>query len=159
MRKPRVWDKVNQKMHYDIVSINWECEIVEVRVKVPTAFSASEKVERLDIPFEHCVIMDATGLRDKNGRDVYEGDIVQVPNQFKNDGVPDIIATDIVSKPGLFDLNHNRFPEFREDDLSTYYGFLPLFAYDSKDIEVIGNIWDGGDLLDRETAKAYNDKK
>lgn len=66
-------------------------------------------------------LMQYTGLKDKNGKEIYEGDIVQLA-QF-------IIEVKWV----------NEFSRFTNKD--DYTGFFP------KNIEVIGNIYENPELL------------
>ena len=77
--KPRVWDKTTQTMHYEITDINWECAVVGILVRIPTAFSGSEIIKHEDLPFENCETMQFTGEVEnfKTKKEIYEGDTVR----------------------------------------------------------------------------------
>lgn len=81
---------------------------------------------------ENAIIMQSTGLKDKNGQEIFEGDIIG-------------------AKDGLL----NGVIEYRKDlgmwtnTLIRYNNFERLCNVAS-DRKIIGNIWEDGDLLDGE---------
>jgi uncharacterized phage protein (TIGR01671 family) len=88
------------------------------------------------IAFNGLVLMQYTGLKDKNGKEIYEGDIVDVwhlpteeePHEDKN-------RAEVRFNKGQF--------------WCTYYGF-PVHSWacnDKSAIEVIGNIYENPELL------------
>lgn len=81
------------------------------------------------IPF---VLMQYTGIKDKNGKEIYEGDIVK----FKDDtrGV-DIIAT--VQYSGS---------SYRLKNKSYGIG-RPIDEWETKEIEIIGNIYENPEIV------------
>jgi hypothetical protein len=79
--KFRAWEKPAQKMHYEITDINWECEVAGVLIRIPTAFTPSEKIEHKDIPFEDCELMQFTGLHAK-GKELYRSEIVRITSSL-----------------------------------------------------------------------------
>jgi hypothetical protein len=85
--------------------------------------------------------MQFTGLLDKNGKEIYEGDICKVsyvcPVCYEND--PHVligdIARDATSGTWMFDYGHGAMPVYHVNN------------DEENDIETIGNIYENPDLL------------
>lgn len=84
-----------------------------------------------------------TDLKDKNGKRIFEGDILSIP--FEEDRSP-YEENSIYYERGevYFDTErYGWYVRFRE-----YNDEISLWEYDNTDIEVIGNIHDNGELLE-----------
>ena len=130
--KFRAWDKERKFIFY------------------PTKFEVStigtiKKVFHFEIDnnYESEILMQYTGLKDKNGKEIYEGDIVEILN-YKQ-----------VWKHKEPEGNWKRF--FVEWNQNTYafnneWIYTPLSRYDINDlmefdIKIIGNIYENPELL------------
>lgn len=70
--KYRVWDKTKEQM-YDVRLLSFkEGELVRIESR--------DWVHDL----ADCVLMQSTGLKDRNGVEVFEGDVLLVPNEYED---------------------------------------------------------------------------
>jgi len=79
---------------------------------------------------EGTILMQYTGLKDKNGREIYEGDVVEVVGHAWRDdwgGIEEVVSW---REDGHF------FP-FGDDD----------YAFTGENVKVIGNIYENPELL------------
>ena len=101
--KFRLWDKYNKCMNYGDI----------------------EFLTPMDSEDENSIIMQFTGLKDKNGKEIYEGDIV------------------VLDHPDYFEAKEN----FTVTSEQFFHDVSYLSGMDAEHIEVIGNIYENGDLL------------
>lgn len=127
--KYRAWSK-DKKILAEVVSIDFWSEN-----------TVTEYFRERD--FEDVILMQSTDLKDKNGKEIFEGDILKVAN---NDSSWFEVVKYDHEKAMFISKEVNLKYEVPETPL--YDLFSPyLFK-----VEVIGNIWEDGDLIDGKKA-------
>lgn len=118
--KFRAWDRIKKRM-FLVLEIDYENELV------------SDETYWNTTPFDDVKLMQSTGLRDKNGVEIYEGDIVRFT---LTDGFSYITIEDgVVTYKLCAFYVVNRLGEYLISDIYT------------NDIEVIGNIYENLSLI------------
>ena len=87
----------------------------------------------------HLIWEQSTGLKDKNGREIYEGDIVSEDFEYGNEKTRTIWQVRWCDDECAFELHY--VSGFEVEDCS-------LYADDEEDYEVIGNIHEHPELLE-----------
>lgn len=132
--KFRAWLKDKMEM-CEVLMINFQKSYIGVKTKdyniiqVGISWKYTQKVAR----FDDVELMQYTGIKDKNGKEIYEGDIVR----HKTFGIKDISWG---SKA-----ENNLFSDMACFMFNGTIAFLS--GSESKEIEVIGNIFEDGDLI------------
>lgn len=97
---------------------------------------------------ENCNLLEYTGLKDKNGKEIYEGDITKEIFEFECE-IDDIekmrhheIISQVIFRQGCFGLMDSN---FIEEDFQPFSDFH--FESLTEHIEIIGNIYENPELL------------
>ena len=99
------------------------------------------------LSYEHLKVMQYTGLKDKNDKEIYEGDIVKIIRFARyNSELKTVLKTSTCEV--VFDKLQYLFHDTYKDDF--IYKFADIeYSYNGvKDIEVIGNIYENKELLE-----------
>ncbi|WP_057510259.1 YopX family protein [Staphylococcus simulans] len=137
--KFRVWDKSEKKMKrvYSI-GFNEQGEAISIQDEFADNYEAYAMYDVNDYE-----LMQSTGLKDKNGTEIYEGDIVEV---LVEDEEPKIMKDKtyigiVVYKRGMFDIKNSK---------NTYLGIVPQMYMSDIDcvFEVLGNKYQNTELLE-----------
>lgn len=125
----RAWDKIHKIMYEvdDIMSIDFG----KSEIGVKTLFF--DQTNRYN--FDDIVLMQSTGLTDKNGKEIFEGDIL---------GTKDGLLNGVVK----FNIDLGMWT----NSLLRYNNFERLCSI-ANSREIIGNIWENGELLDGENTE------
>jgi uncharacterized phage protein (TIGR01671 family) len=94
--------------------------------------------DRYMVNREWCEVMQFTGLKDKNGKEIYEGDIVKFLGMS-------LLDTELKELIGKVEWNN----ELLKFDVVIHQGPIPDLrkSYDDNNFEVIGNIYENPELL------------
>ena len=123
----RVWDTVKKAMS-EVQAI------VYTEEKVYTIYF---KVIRRYIPFSEAILMQSTGLFDKNGKEIFESDIVEWEHKDTGQLVRGIVKYD--TELGFWGMTDARFNDLRA------IGYLA-----NQKVTVLGNIFENPELAEVE---------
>jgi len=123
--KFRAWDKKEKRM-FDVLGISWyDGEIFESYADAGVEWYSKEIKHNIS----DCILMQYTGLKDKNGKEIYEGDIATMIDEFRKISMLGVVCWD--KKNCAFVLSES------------YASHLL-----NETIEVIGNIYENPNLLE-----------
>ena len=133
----RAWDKKFKTMYEadDIMSIDFG----KSEISVKTLFF--DQLNHYD--FDDVVLMQSTGFRDKNGKEIFEGDIIAIE-------VEDLEAPVNAKVFCNNDIGVLMFHVFEDNE---DVPMVELLEDNSVAFGVIGNIWEDGELLDVENTE------
>lgn len=131
--KLRAWKKYDSpEMFRDIAFIDFNKKLLGVNYKV------SKLTTRLDIEtLDKFILMQSTGLKDKNGVEIYEGDVINCRNSFRNP----------MTGSGSLSINRD-FKIIFENGEFKAKGFDIRLKNILSYSEVIGNIYENPELLE-----------
>lgn len=87
------------------------------------------------IGFEDCVLMQSTGLFDKNGKEIFEGDVVKIMDE---DGNSEISA--VAFKDGAFGMTLQ--------EVFVPFADMSMLSTVDYTLEILGNIYENPELLE-----------
>ena len=127
----RAWNKATKEMYGadDIIAINFE----EKEICVQTIYFEQGLPDSRDLDyydFDDIVLMQSTGMRDKNDREIFEGDIIDSTDGFLTGVIEFRVSL------GMF-----------VSDLVEYNNFERLCNVASSR-KIIGNIWEHPELAE-----------
>lgn len=134
--KFRAWN-IEKKKIVPVNSLTWQYwKNNDELMGINNIVQASYKIE------DNFIIMQYIGRKDKNGKEIYEGDIIRVYSMrgysFKSQG--EIMTIIYEKKEAAFQIQNIKPYNENGDKLSA-------FILSDMVCEVIGNIWENGDLL------------
>lgn len=126
----RAWNKATKVMYEvdDIMSIDFG----KSEISVKTLFFERTNYYK----FDDIVLMQSTGLTDKNGKEIFEGDILSIETDEENVKVE--VSWD--SKHALFVFESKKYNE--KEALGE------LFEDNSYPFKIIGNVWEDPGLAE-----------
>ena len=134
--KYRAWDRLRKEMNYkvmvgncDLSDRNWTCPIIWIE----------ERKKWLHFDDDYECIMQSTGLKDKNGKEIFEGDIITDGHTL---GVLRNHQT-----LGFYMVDEKGKENFLSDTVDTE-GFEEAKEFMKNSIEIIGNIYENPELLE-----------
>lgn len=135
MPKFRAWDRLRKEMNYKVMvgncdtdDENWTCPIIWIE----------EEKDWLHFDDYEC-IMQSTGLKDKNGKEIFEGDIISdghTSRDIRHHQTLGFYTIDGDGVEGFF------------GDTASLEDFEEVSKYMSENIEIIGNIYENTELLE-----------
>lgn len=145
--KFRAWDKETQTM-LDVSLIDFKKSVL--------VGEHWEFGETNFINFDDVILMQSTGLKDKNGKEIFEGDILKFNDEWAEydycgyvDGVTEgINCVEVVRGEACFEFGKTKLPEsalFAIED--EHFKFKDFIKDEGREFEIIGNVWENRDLL------------
>ena len=110
-------------------------EIASIDFEEKKAALSNGTIKLLNVDFKQFELLQYTGLKDKNGKEIYEGDIVLI----KLDETSTWYKTVVGFKKGAFIANLID----KED-----YVYIFHHGFTDDDFEIIGNIYENSELLE-----------
>jgi uncharacterized phage protein (TIGR01671 family) len=144
--KFKVWHKPEKKMHHYLKAKFGKATNITLEGK----FKDVDQITTKTVPNDELEIMQFTGLLDKNGNEVYEGDIVEVRHIGPKDPIH-LGFTDKVYRVQVVWYDFSFSFERRRDDgsvMSRSNGLeFESTYYKKNEIEIVGNIYETPELL------------
>lgn len=128
--KFRCWDTENKEM-LDIQELDYRDSYNGQPMIRTTMYSDYYDTEDM-------ILMQYTGLKDKNGKEIYEDDIIYCEKYIGGNWIEDCI------EKGYVNFNNGEFGLYRKQG---YYQSLYKFKEYDYEFEVIGNMHDNPELL------------
>ena len=129
--KFRIWHETLKQMHYNDFIVT----ATGYTAKLYQENDYMMKFNQEDLEFDkQCVVMQCTGLKDKNGKLIYEGDIINI--WCKNFTKNQISEVKFCKERAAFTFDYN-----------TDFGNIVPCTMEKTEIEVIGNIYENKELL------------
>lgn len=126
----RAWISEADTMANDLKGIDFENETVVLR-KFYYEDGFSVETEVFEVEIGNAILMQSTGLVDKNGKEIFEGDIVKM-------------AKDVYSEPTYYEVVRHRGGAYRLE--SKQHGCELWLRH--TDCEVVGNVYENPELLE-----------
>lgn len=152
--KFRAWDVLAEKMIDEILMISFvRKEIIgkfsDGSTSVPLKFEDKRNGEDV-------TLMQSTGLKDKNGKEIFEGDILKFNdewNEYCHEGYVDgsvegVNYVEVVKGEACFEFGKTRYPEsslfiYMEDE---HLSFAELVKDKDFGFEIVGNVYENSEL-------------
>lgn len=150
MPRYRAWDKEFKEM-VQVNALVLDEQVIKVTYK-------NKNVVKDDV--KEYVLMQSTGFKDKNGKEIFEGDILKFNDEWAEycyegyvDGsVEGINFVEVVRGEACFEFGKTRYPEsslfIRMED--ERLAFAELIKSRDFEFEIIGNIYENPELLEVE---------
>lgn len=127
------WEDINQDWYYLIRKLEQKEGTICYNEATEESYIHFENTEDNS---KELVIMTSTGMKDKNGKDIYYGDIIKLPNFIQYDK---LIEGEFTYEP----VSYKR--------ACTFVGEYPVFQdyfWIQENGEVVGNMYENKDLLE-----------
>ena len=131
--KFRAWYKNNEEM-CEVISLQKPHVVVSCIDRSTIYMSGEQPMTHKLLNSDKVELMEYTGLNDKDGKPIYEGDIIKIKHPYKNR----YYKGEIIFENGAFEAKGFNFPHYDNPN-----DFKEGLEY----VEVIGNIYENPELL------------